>query len=116
MQDITKIKEAIARAEAEHPLVFDAEGGTWTQHNGEPTGVEFVYGLCKKEIRQIWSRDIVQYATTYLGYTLAKVGEAHRLLRISTNEVDITRSTVARVQSLLEVLESSKPRVSTRAS
>lgn len=116
MQDITKIKEAIARAEAEHPLVFDSDGGTWTQYNGEPTRVEFVYGLGKKEIRQIWSRDIVQYAVTYLGYKLAKVGEAHRLLRISTNEVDITRPTVARVQSLLEILESSKHGEAKRAS
>ena len=106
MYDETVIRGAIARAEAEHPLVFDAEGGTWTQGDGVPTKVEFVYGLGKKAIRQIWSRDIVQYAVQSFGYKLAKVGEAHCLLRISTNEVDITRPMVARVQSLLEVLGS----------
>ena len=108
MCDVNKIEAAIAKAEAQHPLTFDNTGGTWTQKNGETTGIGFVCGLGKKKIRQIWSRDIVQYATTYLGYKLAKVGEAHRLLRISTNEVDITQPPVARVQSLLEVLESSK--------
>lgn len=105
MQNITDIREAIASAEAEHPLFFDGKGGTWTQENGETTGIGFVCGLGKKEIRQIWSRDIVQYAATRFGYKLAKVGEAHRLLRIGTDEVDITKPTVDRVQSLLEVLE-----------
>ncbi len=116
MHDIGDINKAIAEAEAAHPLLFDNEGGTWTQEDGTPTGIAFVYGLGKREIRQIWSRDIVQYAAVSFGYKLAKVGEAHRLLRISTNEVDITRPTVSRVQSLLEVLESSKPRAVRRAS
>ena len=116
MQDVATISGAIAKAEAGHPLVFDAEGGSWTLENGETTGIKFVYGLGKKEIRQIWSRDIVQFAATEFGYKLAKVGEAHRLLRISGEEVDITRPTVERVQSLLEVLESSKPRTDLRAS
>ena len=107
MYDVEKIRTVIAEMEAEHPLVFEAEGGSWTLENGETTGIGFVYRLGKKEIRQIWSRDIVQFAATKFGYKLGKVGEAHRLLRISTNEVDITQSPVARVQSLLEVLETS---------
>ena len=106
MRNIEEIRKAIADAEAAHPLVFDAKGGTWSQENGEPTGVEFVYGLRQKEIRQIWSRDIVQFAAVRLGYKLANVGEAHRLLRISGNEVDIDRPLVDRVRSLLDVLES----------
>ena len=116
MRDIAEIRRALAEAEAAHPLVFDSKGGTWTQENGETTGVEFVYGLRQKEIRQIWSRDIVQFAAASFGYKLAKVGEAHRLLRISTNEVDIDRPTVSRVQSLLEVLDASKSRAGRRAS
>jgi len=109
MHDIEEIRKAIALAEAEHPLVFDDKGGTWTLENGETTGIGFVYGLRQKEIRQIWSRDIVQFAATKFGYKLAKVGQAHRLLRISGEEVDINKPAVGRVQSLLEVLESSKP-------
>ena len=99
--NLTK-EQAIAKAAANSPIERrDDEIGWMSEGKWQGINLKTVY---MDGVYPLWTMYIVQEAATYFGFTLAQVGEAHRGLRICTNQVDTDLPMEQRLGSLLREL------------